>query len=1380
MRISNKLKNLATLLAIAGLFLIAGAAPVSAQTKTTVSDHAFYGPDGNPATGTVKIAAACLFRSTDGYTVAPTQPILVTIAGGNFSAALVPNNTCSNSTNSSYYVASFSLTSTVGSARWTEYWSVPSSGSPVSLATVRIQAPYAPSALIPQSANTFLGGPCSGSPASPSYRTLCNQDLPSTVPLSVQNDTNVTGSIVSQQMILGWTGQLAASRGGTGSAFFGVLGPTALRQYTFPDLNATLEYQARRNAANGYAGLDGSALLPTVLFPATIPVNVTGNAGTATQIQTTGSNNQVWGIAGGIQQWLSAAAGMVWPTGAAGIPNYGGAQNWATSYNASNPIPQTFLQGVSASAPVLFAAPWGSDTANDCLTLVNPCFSIMGAYDKLGVSGGTINVEDLHGSPVHACTLTDPSSCGIWIMTSSDPNYSSPPAGWRKMKGQVVINGLGSGIGAGSFAHGGQTNVSAGSGSLSSKPGLSYQGVGGLWISNIHFSQVCAPALLGYDSNGQDLGANGIWNANFDNVYMATNQLVGCGPTVKIGGESAWLFFNNSQYLGNNTESAQITSVASVSGVVTVTTTGTIPSTWSSGTPKIGIVGVDDSTFNGTFAITVTSSNTFTYALPGPDRTSADGSATSDQYQAFVIGAGASATGNPAFLYMENIFLDFGGVKFYHVAPNPAQTFAYKVLQEGSSSPAFWLSTCSAPAYFTFSNIQVADAASTYAGVRNDCGIASGILVSGTQIDGPATLLGAAGPTPYGPDGFNTPVHPMVMDQRGIFNGNFIGDIQHVRRAFAPFNTRFTNLAVMPSPGTVGAITIASTAGPDGVGNAINVTSSGSGSYALYLHSKAVSVGDIVLCGAWVKSLNPQGFSSTNNLPMNCSFPSTSETSTWAVNRGTLVPNSNGEWAWTWRAFKVASIGASPTNLELFFNVSSTHGIGIYAPVLIQIPAGTVVDNEAIEYAMTMQSFRPDALAGQSSLLPGTEMKADSYEIGTAGSLGALRFRYTVGTGGVTQNTLVQTDSSNPVKVISGTTGAYGVAADSGSAGASVRVSRMGLEYCITDTGGATAGDLVIIGTGTTNYCKDSGQTSRANIPITTRIVGKFVTTAIAGATALVDLDPSSYGTQVPGSFSPGDNLVTNGSKTDYTVLDWSTVQISDEFIGCPTTSTATTFSSGSAAWTLSQISGTGFQTSCAAGFTGWPQYSILQVNTGTTSGFGVQMFPSGGGGSGLVSTGLGNTTILWDGGWVFAPHTTTNISIRVGYMTPNSSTAPPTGGFYVRYDTSVGDTNYMFCTDATATETCNSTGVAPAADTFVRVDITNLATVGKIAFTLYDNAGSVTAAQQTFCSSSCTVTATPPTSSTISQGAQVVTQTNAQSRLYIDAFKMKIRGLSR
>lgn len=55
-------------------------------------------------------------------------------------------------------------------------------------------------------------GNCTGSTGSPSFCALTAAMMPTSVPTSVSNDTNVTGSISGNTLTLGWTGTLAAGR----------------------------------------------------------------------------------------------------------------------------------------------------------------------------------------------------------------------------------------------------------------------------------------------------------------------------------------------------------------------------------------------------------------------------------------------------------------------------------------------------------------------------------------------------------------------------------------------------------------------------------------------------------------------------------------------------------------------------------------------------------------------------------------------------------------------------------------------------------------------------------------------------------------------------------------------------------------------------------------------------------------------------------------------------------------------------------------------------------------------------------------------------------------------------------------------------------------
>lgn len=96
--------------------------------------------------------------------------------------------------------------------------------------------------------------------------TLSNARLGANVVAAVTNDTNVTGSIASQNLTLGWTGSLALNRGGTGqttaAAAFDALSPTTTRG----DLifrNATTNTRLAAGTAGYFLQANGSGADPS-------------------------------------------------------------------------------------------------------------------------------------------------------------------------------------------------------------------------------------------------------------------------------------------------------------------------------------------------------------------------------------------------------------------------------------------------------------------------------------------------------------------------------------------------------------------------------------------------------------------------------------------------------------------------------------------------------------------------------------------------------------------------------------------------------------------------------------------------------------------------------------------------------------------------------------------------------------------------------------------------------------------------------------------------------------------------------------------------------------------------------------------------------------
>ena len=118
-------------------------APLFAQTTTVT--QAVTGPDGNPGNGTVsfRVTAACV----SGSNYVGAQTTFTTFLAGAFSFGLVPNDTCVPAGTS--YIVGWNVCTAVAGATlatpcpagrgtsWTETWVVPTSGSPVTVGSVR-------------------------------------------------------------------------------------------------------------------------------------------------------------------------------------------------------------------------------------------------------------------------------------------------------------------------------------------------------------------------------------------------------------------------------------------------------------------------------------------------------------------------------------------------------------------------------------------------------------------------------------------------------------------------------------------------------------------------------------------------------------------------------------------------------------------------------------------------------------------------------------------------------------------------------------------------------------------------------------------------------------------------------------------------------------------------------------------------------------------------------------------------------------------------------------------------------------------------------------------------------------------------------------------
>jgi len=328
-------------------------------------------------------------------------------------------------------------------------------------------------------------------------------------------------------------------------------------------------------------------------------------------------------------------------------------------------------------------------------------------------------------------------------------------------------------------------------------------------------------------------------------------------------------------------------------------------------------------------------------------------------------------------IFLNQSYLYGGGFKFYS-GGNYNGLHVENSFQESGYSPPVWLASCVGDFNASINHVVVADQATGFSGVRADCAsyFAGNIVVQDigptTSVDGPATILGGYPGS-----------QPLLSGQVGFINGYSFGQTNFSRRQFGPVIARFPNIVQNAVSWTPENTSVTSgIAAPDGTTGAYQITSSSSGFEWLYLnHAFRLSPGQILISGAWVQSPHGGGYQGSYTMPCELTITGAKTTLAWMLSGGSPF-TANGEWDWCWNAEKISSTSASSVVLNFTVSASSTHPTNVYAPVLISIPAGTLTDSEAAELIETLQSYRSDATAGQVSLLPGEQFKADSIQVG--------------------------------------------------------------------------------------------------------------------------------------------------------------------------------------------------------------------------------------------------------------------------------------------------------------------------------------------------------------------------------------------------------------
>jgi hypothetical protein len=242
-----------------------------------------------------------------------------------------------------------------------------------------------------------------------------------------------------------------------------------------------------------------------------------------------------------------------------------------------------------------------------------------------------------------------------------------------------------------------------------------------------------------------------------------------------------------------------------------------------------------------------------------------------------------------------------------------------------------------------------------------------------------------------------------------------------------------------------------------------------------------------------------------------------------------------------------------------------------------------------------------------------------------------------------------------------------------------------------------------------------------------------------------------------------------DGTRTilDFNALDPRVVWLDDEFFGYTTNSGSANI--GTLGWRTSfNVAGaTTYQQ--ASGSDMWPNIGVLRQTTGAVAGNGGTLTTNGNQGASGQLGPLGSNA-NWGLVWVFrlTASTQERMRIGVGAISVALSTIDPANCFGLRFDTALGDTNFLFYVKgASGTDVTVDTGVA--GDTSFHTLYVYSTTAGTLRMVLD---GGV---EKTFCVVGCDGTVTVPTAA-MDPIAQLVTDTAAARSMDLDAFKFKAR----
>jgi hypothetical protein len=660
----------------------------------------------------------------------------------------------------------------------------------------------------------------------------------------------------------------------------------------------------------------------------------------------------------------------------------------------SNPL--KVVASGSGTAAVLYVSPTGSDS-NSGQSWGTAKLTVYAALIALpgGSAGPPLQAGNgiLYVAPGVSVGAAD--GGGLRFVGAGSTEFTSPPTGWMRAPSGLLVKGSAINT-SGSFSSGPQSQESWGSGGT--VPAVWINGSGsGITFDGFRWSTQGTSIRLGVDSTG-NRNNGGAQNIHFRNVSGTDGGgSLGHGPQVDIGSNVFWVYFDDVSFTGSLEEWS--VNLSRVGGVVTATVQSGVSGTSATHDLVTGNHisiypnnSIGDNSFVGTFTLTSAVDNThFTYAQSAPDSTITGALAIGDKGFGMTVDPGAGGAGSGL---IEVNRWSGTGIKFYG-GTGGGSILARDITVEAPFSvnpPGIWISGGLVGAFI--SHVELADVTGNTACVVVDkevnpnnvfieflSGGGSGAIDGSAYFGGFMNKIPLASATGGMSSALSTPTRAGAF---GIASGHVYAQHDGGRRLFSPSAVRFLNLAQTSSASwffnDTGGPTHTLTTGisaPDGTLGASQVSIANPGQSSFSYHTTqtlpvTIAVGQWFIGGVWVQSQTANGYQQAAG---SVKFQLTGANN--YLSRG-IGYNGSGlsssSWEWVWFAYKVLGAGTPSATIAMFSPADSTHTIQAYAPVLIQVPAGILSDNEASDLAMHLAAYPNIATVGDVSMMSGQRL----------------------------------------------------------------------------------------------------------------------------------------------------------------------------------------------------------------------------------------------------------------------------------------------------------------------------------------------------------------------------------------------------------------------